>query len=217
MADLKMTLACWNYDRTRALMDGSVKPEGIELTYHNSFPAATFHRMMGKREFEASELGLTFYLDSLHEDDPPFVGRDERRVDLAVHFRELELDRARRESAHAHDPRRRRDEHASARREGQAAVLFQLPLIGHEFLPAKICGVMVEQAGFPLLLWDLPPVVGSQLAIHQTRAHLGAAVAADRSGSRRLGDEAAALIIAHRLHSDSARLGEARDRQVFHA
>jgi 4,5-dihydroxyphthalate decarboxylase len=73
MADLKMTLACWNYDRTRALMDGSVKSEGIELTYHNSFPAATFHRMMGKREFEASELGLTFYLDSLHEDDPPFV------------------------------------------------------------------------------------------------------------------------------------------------
>ena len=47
MADVKMTLACWNYDRTRALMDGSVKPEGIELTYHNSFPAATFHRMMG--------------------------------------------------------------------------------------------------------------------------------------------------------------------------
>ena len=73
MADLKMTLACWNYDRTRALMDGSVKPEGIDLTYHNSFPAATFHRMMGKREFEASELGLTFYLDTLHDDDPPFV------------------------------------------------------------------------------------------------------------------------------------------------
>src|SRR6188768_4283314 len=73
MADLKMTLACWNYDRTRALMDGSVKPEGIDLSYHNSFPAATFHRMMGKREFETSELGLTFYLDTLHEDDPPFV------------------------------------------------------------------------------------------------------------------------------------------------
>jgi 4,5-dihydroxyphthalate decarboxylase len=69
MPDLKMTLACWNYDRTRALMDGSVKPEGIDLTYHNSFPAVTFHRMMGKREFEASELGLTFYLDTLHEDD----------------------------------------------------------------------------------------------------------------------------------------------------
>ena len=72
MPDLKMTLACWNYDRTRTLMDGSVKPEGID-PYHNSFPAATFHRVMGKREFEASELGLTFYLDTLHEDDRPFV------------------------------------------------------------------------------------------------------------------------------------------------
>ena len=73
MANLKMTLACWNYDRTRALMDGSVKPDGIDLTYHNSFPAATFHRMMDKHEFEASELGLTFYLDKLQEDVPPFV------------------------------------------------------------------------------------------------------------------------------------------------
>ena len=73
MADLKLTLACWNYDRTRALMDGSVKPEGIELTYENLFPAATFHRMMGKQEFDASELGLTFYLDALQYDDPPFV------------------------------------------------------------------------------------------------------------------------------------------------
>ena len=31
MPDLPITLACWNYDRTRALMDGSVKPDGIDL------------------------------------------------------------------------------------------------------------------------------------------------------------------------------------------
>jgi 4,5-dihydroxyphthalate decarboxylase len=54
-------------------MDGSVKPEGIDLRYENLFPAATFHRMMGKQEFDASELGLTFYLDALQYDDPPFV------------------------------------------------------------------------------------------------------------------------------------------------
>lgn len=73
MADLKLSLACWNYDRTRALMDGSVKPDGIALDYVDSFPAATFPRMVAKREFDAAELGLTFYLDTLHEDDPPFV------------------------------------------------------------------------------------------------------------------------------------------------
>jgi 4,5-dihydroxyphthalate decarboxylase len=73
MADLKLTLACWNYDRTRALMDGSVRPQGIELTYLNLFVAEAFQRMMRDREFEVSELGLTFYIGSLDLDDPPFV------------------------------------------------------------------------------------------------------------------------------------------------
>jgi len=33
MGDLKLTLACEDYDRTRGLLDGSVKPEGIDLTF----------------------------------------------------------------------------------------------------------------------------------------------------------------------------------------
>jgi 4,5-dihydroxyphthalate decarboxylase len=74
MADLKLSFACWNYDRMRGLMDGSVKPEGIDIKYENLFPAITFQRMVGQREFAASELGLTFYLATLHMDDPPFVG-----------------------------------------------------------------------------------------------------------------------------------------------
>jgi 4,5-dihydroxyphthalate decarboxylase len=28
---LKLILGCWQYDRTRALADGSVQPDGIEL------------------------------------------------------------------------------------------------------------------------------------------------------------------------------------------
>ena len=31
MADLELKLACWDYDRTRPLIDGRVKPEGIKL------------------------------------------------------------------------------------------------------------------------------------------------------------------------------------------
>ena len=31
MGDIQLTLACEDYDRTRALRDGSVKPEGIAL------------------------------------------------------------------------------------------------------------------------------------------------------------------------------------------
>ncbi len=30
---LRVTLSCWNYDRTRALADGRVKPDGIDLNY----------------------------------------------------------------------------------------------------------------------------------------------------------------------------------------
>ena len=31
MPNLKLTLACWDYDRTRALFDGRVKPAGASL------------------------------------------------------------------------------------------------------------------------------------------------------------------------------------------
>ena len=31
MAKLNLSLACWDYDRTRPLIDGRIKPEGIEL------------------------------------------------------------------------------------------------------------------------------------------------------------------------------------------
>ncbi len=45
--------------------------------------------MMGKREFEASELGLTFYLDTLHEDDPPFVAIPVYPIRLCSPFGDL--------------------------------------------------------------------------------------------------------------------------------
>ena len=73
MSDLKLSLACWNYDRTRSLMDGTVRPQGIELTYLNVFPAETFQRMVKYREFDVSELGFKFYVSSLELDDPPFI------------------------------------------------------------------------------------------------------------------------------------------------
>ena len=38
MSRLKLTFGCWNYDRTRALMDGSVVPDGIDLNYLAALP-----------------------------------------------------------------------------------------------------------------------------------------------------------------------------------
>jgi 4,5-dihydroxyphthalate decarboxylase len=61
MADLKLTFACWDYDRTRPLMDGRVKPDGIELDIKVLHPRETFRRMLGHNEFQVSELSLASY------------------------------------------------------------------------------------------------------------------------------------------------------------
>lgn len=73
MSKLRLTLACWNYDRTRALADGSVQPEGIELTYLNLPVEETFFRMLRHREFEVAEMSLSSYTVSLFQEAPPFV------------------------------------------------------------------------------------------------------------------------------------------------
>jgi 4,5-dihydroxyphthalate decarboxylase len=70
---LNLTFACWDYDRTRALADGSVRAEGIDLTYLSLPVEETFFRMMRGREFDASEMSLSSYVASLHADQPPFI------------------------------------------------------------------------------------------------------------------------------------------------
>jgi 4,5-dihydroxyphthalate decarboxylase len=70
---IRLTLACWDYDRTRALMDGSVTPDGIELVYLNQPVEETFFRMMRYREYDASEMSLSSYVASLQNENPPFV------------------------------------------------------------------------------------------------------------------------------------------------
>jgi 4,5-dihydroxyphthalate decarboxylase len=73
MSRLRLSLACWSYDRTRALADGSVRAEGIELAYLPLEVEETFFRMARHREFDLSELSLSSYVVSLGSDPPPFV------------------------------------------------------------------------------------------------------------------------------------------------
>jgi 4,5-dihydroxyphthalate decarboxylase len=73
MARLNLSLACWDYDRTRALQDGRVRPEGIELTYLPLPVEETFYRQLRHREFDVSEMSLSSYLLTLDQPDPPFV------------------------------------------------------------------------------------------------------------------------------------------------
>jgi 4,5-dihydroxyphthalate decarboxylase len=73
MSKLRLTFACWDYDRTRALADGAVQPDGIELNYLNLPVEETFFRMMRHREFDCAEMSLSSYCASLHRDEPSFI------------------------------------------------------------------------------------------------------------------------------------------------
>jgi 4,5-dihydroxyphthalate decarboxylase len=61
MAKLRLTLACWDYDRTRPLKDGVVRPEGVELNVVNAPVQEIFHRMARFREFDVSEFSCSTY------------------------------------------------------------------------------------------------------------------------------------------------------------
>ena len=61
MSPLRLTIAFWDYDRVRPLIDGTIQPEGIELRPIISRPSDTFFRMLRHQEFEVSELSLSNY------------------------------------------------------------------------------------------------------------------------------------------------------------
>jgi 4,5-dihydroxyphthalate decarboxylase len=73
MSKLRLSLGCWNYDRTRALLEGSVQPDGIDLVYLDMPVEETFFRMLRNREFDIAELSLSSYTVSLFKDPKPFI------------------------------------------------------------------------------------------------------------------------------------------------
>src|SRR5216684_3130406 len=73
MAKLRLSLACWNYDRTRGLMEGRIPVDGIDLTYLNLPVEETFFRMLRHREFDVAEMSLSSYVISLFAENPPFI------------------------------------------------------------------------------------------------------------------------------------------------
>ena len=58
----QLTFACGDYDRTQALIDGTVKPEGLELNWLVLPHLEIWTRMLNHYEFDASELSLSSYL-----------------------------------------------------------------------------------------------------------------------------------------------------------
>ncbi len=73
MAALKLTLACGDYDRTRALWDGRVAVEGVDFTYLPLEPEETFWRMLRHQEFDAAEMSMAMYAIGRAQGTTPFV------------------------------------------------------------------------------------------------------------------------------------------------
>jgi 4,5-dihydroxyphthalate decarboxylase len=74
MTKLPLNLACGGYDRTQALIDGTVEVEGVDLNYMRiEPPGEIFWRQVRHDEFDASELTLSAYTLGLSRGDDRFV------------------------------------------------------------------------------------------------------------------------------------------------
>lgn len=73
MGKVHLTLACWEYDRTRALQDGTVQVEGVDLTYLPLHVEETFWRMLRYQDFDAAELSMSSYLMAREKGYPRLI------------------------------------------------------------------------------------------------------------------------------------------------
>ena len=73
MARLPLTIACWDYDRTRALMDGRVRVEGCDVTTLALSPEEAFFRAFRHHEFDVSELSFSTYMMSRAKGTCPYI------------------------------------------------------------------------------------------------------------------------------------------------
>src|SRR4029078_3530364 len=73
MANLRLTLAGCPCDRTQALRDGSIRPDGIDLTYIALQPAEIFWRMLQYKEFDVSEMSLANTTTTIGAGNSPFI------------------------------------------------------------------------------------------------------------------------------------------------
>lgn len=74
MVDVPITIACGNYDRTRAIQDGRVKVEGCAVTYLPLYPEEIFFRVFRYQEFDVSEISLSSYIRTVAAGTSEYIG-----------------------------------------------------------------------------------------------------------------------------------------------
>jgi hypothetical protein len=74
MTHRKLDIAFWNYDRTKLLVDGTVKIDGVAAAFHSArIVPEIFEAMIRRRAYDVSELGLTYFLRTMEVAEPPFL------------------------------------------------------------------------------------------------------------------------------------------------
>lgn len=73
MSDLRLTLAIGDYEHTRDIASGRVRPEGIDLTVLNFNVEQIHFRFFKKLEWEVSELSMGMYTSAFSHGDRRFI------------------------------------------------------------------------------------------------------------------------------------------------
>src|SRR5271167_4911467 len=73
MAKLNLSVAIGEYDRTRALIDGSVAIDGVDPVYMPLVPEEIFFRAFRAAEFDICELSLSSYALKTAQGDCPYI------------------------------------------------------------------------------------------------------------------------------------------------
>jgi 4,5-dihydroxyphthalate decarboxylase len=73
MSKLQLSIAMGDYDRTRAVLDGSVQIDGVDPVCMTLSPEETFFRAFRGLEFDISELSFSSYLVKASKGESPYI------------------------------------------------------------------------------------------------------------------------------------------------
>ena len=73
MPKLRLSFACWNYDRVRGVMEGRIPVDGISLTCLNLPVEETFFRQLRCQEFDVCEMGFGPYTTWVSKGNAPLI------------------------------------------------------------------------------------------------------------------------------------------------
>jgi 4,5-dihydroxyphthalate decarboxylase len=74
MNKININVGCYDYDRVRALANGTVKFAGVDATFHSArIVTEIFEGMIREKKFDVAELGMTYFLRTFEGNESPFI------------------------------------------------------------------------------------------------------------------------------------------------